>query len=131
MIRAALTAGLSLLGVLLLGAARPERCPSPGHEKIRHCLLLKVKQPTAARIATLVAMLKKDGFTAFRGSHDVQLRLNASELGRLLAGKYVYRRVAASAGDGWVCNAYVKGVRVPARYGPWIRDVAVDHQICE
>lgn len=127
-----------LLAVLLAGApaseaAKNDRCPPKGHEQLRHCLLVQVRQTTPKRVAALVTMLKKDGFKAHRGDgdRDVVLHMNASELGRMFNAKYVYRRVAASATDRWACNAYVRGVRVPARYRAWIGDVEVGHQICE
>ena len=131
--------GRVLLTSLLLAhaagseAAKGDRCPPRGHEKTRHCLLVQVRAPTPKRIATVVAMLKKDGFRASRGEGDrhVVLHLNAGELARLFAASYDHRRVAASARDGWVCNAYVKNVRVSARHKAWIVDVKVGHQICE
>ncbi|HOX43808.1 MAG TPA: hypothetical protein PK668_09420 [Myxococcota bacterium] len=96
-----------------------------------HCLVVEVVRPTPERLAGLVRMLAADGLVPDLDGELLTVRLGPAELARVFRGRFVERRVAASAADRTVRATYAEGVRVPARYQGWIASVQVGHQVCE
>jgi hypothetical protein len=110
-------------------ASCPPATPQP------HCILLTLHPRAQARASELVAAAAKDGIEVHREGDLWATYLTDADVARHFGGRVVYHRVSSSASNTGTaadqCNAYIEGVKLPARYARYLASIAVGHQICE
>jgi hypothetical protein len=93
-------------------------------------LFLSVREPVDVQRPALIQKLSRDGYKVVPGEarHEAVLHLSDRQIRRLFHGRVLFKRLAASSSDEFICEPVVEGLEIPKGYESLIESAYVDPQ---